>query len=138
VWFFLNQLDEALTDFHMMRQLAHRSVNPQKEGESLCHLAYTHFWQTSAEHMPLAQQHAQEALQLAQRTGHPNILAQSLTILGILSQGQGNMPEADRQLEEAVRISRREGYTAFLPQALGYLCVQTGAFPGTRRCHRCP
>jgi tetratricopeptide (TPR) repeat protein len=132
VWFFLNKLNEALTDFHQMRQLAHRSDNPRKEGESLCHLAFTHFWQTSAEHMPLAQQHAQEAFRLAHHTGNPAILAQSLTILGILSQGQGNMPEADRQLEEAIQISRREGYTASLPQALGYLCIQTywqGKFP---------
>ena len=49
------------------------------------------------EHLPLVEQYAQEAMQLAHHTGDHKILAQSLTILGVAASagelaGSGSAP----------------------------------------------
>jgi class 3 adenylate cyclase len=69
VWFLLTKIDEAIADFQMMRQMARALSNPQKEGESLCHLAYAHHQTFSEDQISLAKQYAQEALRLSEQTG---------------------------------------------------------------------
>jgi len=110
VWILLTKYDEAIADFHMMRQLARASGNQQKEGESLCHLAYTYWIKMSEDQMPVVEQYAQEALQLSQQTGDQKILAKTLTNLGLMHQTRGNLQEANRHMEESLQIGRREGY----------------------------
>jgi tetratricopeptide (TPR) repeat protein len=121
VWILQTKYDEAIADFLTMLQLARASGNTQKEGESLCHLAFVHFLKLSPEHMPFAEQYAQEAMQLSQRTGDPKILAKSLTNLGLVEQVRGNLQEADGKLTESLHISRREGYKDSLAQNLLWL-----------------
>jgi hypothetical protein len=43
VWMLLTEYDEAIADFHAVRDLARQSGQPQKEGEALCHLAHAHY-----------------------------------------------------------------------------------------------
>jgi tetratricopeptide (TPR) repeat protein len=118
VWFLLTKLDEAIADFQRMRQIARASGNPQKEGESLCHLAYSHHLKMSDEDIAFAERYAQEALHLAQATGNHTIFARSLTNLADVHQLRGNLPEAAQHLAEAVRISRQEGDQGTLAHSL--------------------
>jgi class 3 adenylate cyclase/tetratricopeptide (TPR) repeat protein len=113
--------DEAIADFQIMRQLARASGNPQKEGESLGHLAFVHWAKFSEDQLPFVEQYAQEAMQLFQQTRDQKILARSLTSLGLVHQWRGNLQEADRKLEESLQISRREGYKDSLAQNLLWL-----------------
>jgi predicted ATPase len=78
----LTDYDAALADFQRMCQMARASGNLQKQGESLSHLAYVHWLAFSEAHAPLVEQHAQEALQLADQTGDKKIRASSLISLG--------------------------------------------------------
>jgi class 3 adenylate cyclase/tetratricopeptide (TPR) repeat protein len=121
VWTLQTKYDAAIVDFQMMRQMARTAGNPQKEGESLGHLAFAHWGNFSEEQIPFVEQYAQEAMQLFQRTGDQKILVRSLTSLGLVHQVRGNLREADRKLEESLQISRREGYKDSLSQNLLWL-----------------
>ncbi|MGH8067245.1 MAG: adenylate/guanylate cyclase domain-containing protein [Candidatus Entotheonellia bacterium] len=121
VWMLQTRYDEAIADFQIMRQLAQASGNPQKEGESLGHLAFVHWAKFSEDQLPFVEQYAQEAMQLFQQTRDQKILARSLTSLGLVHQWRGNLQEADRKLEESLQISRREGYKDSLAQNLLWL-----------------
>ena len=118
VWMLLTKYDEAIADFEQMRQMAHASQNPQKEGESLGHLAFAHWGKFSEEHIPFIERYAQEAMQLFQRTGDQKTLARSLTSLAFVHQAHGNLQESNTKLEEVLRISRREGFKDSLTQGL--------------------
>ncbi len=124
VWMLETRLDEAIADFHTMLDLARTTGNKKKEGESLCHLTYSHFSKFSEDQVPFIEQYAQEALQLSQQTGDKKIFAKSLLNLGLMQQWRGNLPEADRKLEESMQICRREGYKDSLAQNLLWLNAQ--------------
>jgi class 3 adenylate cyclase/tetratricopeptide (TPR) repeat protein len=121
VWTLQTTYDEAIADFQMMRQMARASGNPQKEGESLGHLAFGHYGKFSEEQIPFVEQYAQEAMRLFERAGDPKILARSLTSLGLVDQVRGNLREADRKLEKSLQICQREGYRDSLSQNLLWL-----------------
>jgi tetratricopeptide (TPR) repeat protein len=121
VWFLLTKYDEAIADFQRMRQMASASGQPRQEGESLCHLASAHYQKQSEDHLPLVEQYAQEAQQLAQRLGDAKILARSLASLGVIEAWRGHMEEADRKLAASLQISRQEGYKDALVPTLRYL-----------------
>jgi tetratricopeptide (TPR) repeat protein len=78
----------------------------------------------SEAHVPLIEQHGQEALRLARHTGDQKTLARSLIGLGSVDQVRGHMREADRKFAEALQISRQEGYQDSLAHALVFLCMQ--------------
>jgi tetratricopeptide (TPR) repeat protein len=118
------RLDEAIADFLTMLDLARTTGNKKKEGESLCHLTYSHFSKFSEDQVPFIEQYAQEALELSQQTGDQKIYAKSLLNLGLMHQWRGNLPEADRKLEESMQICRREGYKDSLAQNLLWLNAQ--------------
>ncbi len=121
----LTQLQQAIADFHVTRQLAHTMGNWQKEGESLCQLAYTH-WLTFAENqMPFVEQYAQEATECFKETSDQRILARSLTMLGAVDQVNRKLASASQKLEEALQISRHIQDKEALVQALSFLCLQT-------------
>jgi tetratricopeptide (TPR) repeat protein len=120
----LSKLDEAIDDFQIMRQMARASGNQRKEGESLCHLAHAHFQKLSEEHIPFVEEYAQEAMQLSQQTGDQEILAKSLSSLGLVHQSRGNLLEADRTLESSLQISRREGFKESSSQSITFLGLQ--------------
>jgi tetratricopeptide (TPR) repeat protein len=121
----LSQLDEAIADFQIMRRLARAASNPQKEGESLCQLAYTHWLTFAEDQMPFVEQYAQEATERFAQTGDQAIRARSLTMLGAVDQVHRKLAEAGRKLEEALEISRRTGDKEALTQTLAFLCLQT-------------
>jgi tetratricopeptide (TPR) repeat protein len=110
IWRLLTRYDEAIADFQMMRQLARASGDRHNEGESLCHLVFSHWLKFSEDQLPFMEQYAQQALELAQRTGNQHVLAKSLTGLGLVHQVRGNLRESDRQLEASLQVSRRQGY----------------------------
>jgi tetratricopeptide (TPR) repeat protein len=130
--------EEASVDFQQMRQMARASGHQQKEGESLCHLAYAHWVTFSPAQLPFVEQYAGEALGLAQRTGDHKVLAKSLNSLGCIDKCRGNLRDAERKLHESLRISRREGYKDALAQGqmlLGALAYLQGDFQ--RAVHVC-
>ncbi len=124
VWMLQTRLDEAIADFRTMLDLARKTGNKKKEGESLCHLSYSHFLKLSEDQVPFIEQYAQEALQLSQQTGDQKVFAKSLLNLGLMQQWRGNLPEADRKLEESMQICRREEYKGSLAQNLMWLNAQ--------------
>ena len=101
--------------------MAHTSRHVQKEGESLCHLAFAHWLKFSEAQVPFIQQYAQEARALAQQIGNQKILARSLISLGFVHQVRGDLAASDRQHEAALQISRREGYPDTLASSLLWL-----------------
>jgi tetratricopeptide (TPR) repeat protein len=120
----------------MMRQLAQVSGNQPKEGESLCHLVFTHWLKFSEDQLPCMEQYAQQALELAQQTSNQHVLARSLTGLGLVHQVRGNLRESDRQLEASLRVSRRQGYHDTLAPNLLWLSAHgywQGNFPRALR-----
>jgi tetratricopeptide (TPR) repeat protein len=121
----LTQLDEAVTDFQNMRRIARAIGNRQREGESLCQLAYTHWLTFSEEQMPFVEQYAQEATECFAQTGDQSILARSLTMLGAVDQMHRKLADAGAKLEEALEISRNVGDKEALVQALSFLCLQS-------------
>lgn len=121
----LTQLDEAIADFQMMCQIARATGNRQKEGESLCQLAYTHWLTFSEDQIPFVEQYAQEAAECFTQTGDQSTLARSLTMLGAADQVHRNLAEAGRKLKEALEICRRIGDKDGLVQVLSFLCLQT-------------
>jgi tetratricopeptide (TPR) repeat protein len=132
VWRLLTRYDEAIADFHMMRQLARASGNQHKEGESLCHLVFSHWLKLSEDQLPFMEQDAQQARELAQQTGDQHVLAKSLTGLGLVHQVRGNLRESDRNLAASLEVSRREGYHDTLAPNLLWLSAHAywqGNFP---------
>ncbi len=132
VWIMLTEYDEAIGDFHRMRQLAGASVNQQREGESLCHLANAHFMKFSEDQF-LAEEYGREALRLSRETGDQRIFAKSLAILGFVHQARGELREADMALVESLQISREKGFKDALVQGvmmLGHQAYWQGNFPG--------
>jgi DNA-binding SARP family transcriptional activator/tetratricopeptide (TPR) repeat protein len=117
----LTDYDEAIADFRAMLQLSRTSGNQQKEGESLCHLAFAHWGKLSEDQLPSIEKYAWEAHELSQRTGDQKILARSLTSLGLVQQVRGNLHESDSKLETSLRICRREGYQDALASNLLWL-----------------
>ncbi|NIN64076.1 MAG: tetratricopeptide repeat protein, partial [Anaerolineae bacterium] len=131
VWMLLTKYDEAIGDFRMMRQMASASHNQQKEGESLCHLANAYFMKFSEDQF-LAEEYAQEALQLSRQTGDQRTFAKSLAMLGFVHQARGELREADRAFEESLHISQREGFKDALAPGLmmlGHQAYWQGDFP---------
>lgn len=124
IWVLLSENDKAIADFLKMRHLANAAGNPQKEGESLCHLAFAYWGKFSEDVWPLMKQCAEEAYQLAQQTGDRRILAKSLTALGFMHQWRGDLKKANRQLELSLEISRRKGYRGSIAQNLMWLSAQ--------------
>lgn len=118
VWMLLTQYEAAIADFRMMCQTARAAGDQIQEGESLCHLALAHWSTFAAEHLPFAEQCANEAFQLAQRTGDQKVLARSLASLGSIDIWRGNLQEAEKTLEASLQICRREGYPEALAPAL--------------------
>ena len=118
------RLDEAISDFRTMLELARSTDNRKKEGESLCHLSYSHFAKFSEDQVPFIERYAQEALQLSHKIGDQKVFAKSLLNLGLMQQWRGNLQEADRKLEESMRICRREKYKGTLAQNLLWLNAQ--------------
>lgn len=132
VWRLSTQYDQAIADFHMMCQLARASGNQHKEGESLCHLVFAHWLKFSETQLPFMEQYAQQALELAQQTGDQQVLARSLTGLGLVQQVRGNLRESDRHLEASLQVSRRAGYHDTLAPNLLWLSAHAywqGDFP---------
>jgi DNA-binding SARP family transcriptional activator len=120
----LSQLDDAIVDFQNMRRIARAVGNTQKEGESLCQLAYSHWLTFSEGQMHFVEQYAQEAAECFAQSGDQSIRARSLTMLGAVDQVHRNLTEAGRKLKEALEISRRAGDKDALVQALSFLCLQ--------------
>lgn len=69
----LTKYDEAIDDLRLMLRLARALGNRQKEGESLCHLAFAHWLKFSEDQIPFVEQYAQEAMQLLPHTGDQKI-----------------------------------------------------------------
>jgi tetratricopeptide (TPR) repeat protein len=118
VWMLLTRYEAAIADFQMMCQTARASGDQHQEGESLCHLALAHWSTFAAEHLPFVEQYADEAFQLAQRTGDQKILARSLASLGSIDMWRGHLQEAEQKLNASLQISRREGYPDVLSPGL--------------------
>ena len=112
----LTQLKEAIADFHLMRRTAHAADNRQKEGESLCQLAYTHWLTFSQDQMPFVEQYAREAMEMFAQSGDSAIRARSLTMLAAVDQVHRKLADADRKLQEALEICRRAGDNEALVQ----------------------
>jgi predicted ATPase len=121
VWRLLMRMDEAITDFYMMRQMASAAGNQQKEGESLFRLADAHYWKLSDKEIPIAEQYGQEAVRLAQLTGDQRTAARYLTSLALVDQTRGDPQKANSKLEESLQISRREGYKDSICENLRWL-----------------
>lgn len=129
-WMMLTKYDEAIEDFHMMRQMARTSEKQQKEGQALFYLANAHFMKFSEDQF-LAEEYAQEALRLSRQTGDQRIFAKSLGILGFVHQARADLQKADRMIEESLQISRREGFKDAIAQGhvmLGHQAYWQGNF----------
>ncbi len=120
----LTQFDAAIADFQEMLRVAKVVGDIQMEAQSLSHLAYSHFLKMGDDHIPVMENYALQALELAKKTGDPSTLSKSLSILGIVSETRGDLLEAERKLEESLSISRREGFQSTRVRTLFHLGQQ--------------
>ncbi len=110
VWLLLTRYTEAISELEHMLTLAHESGERLGEGEALANLAHAHWATFSTEHVPDARRCAEGALAIARETGNEQVLAKSLTYLGLLDQVTGELDEADRKLAEALQLAEARGF----------------------------
>ncbi len=130
----LTHLDEAIADWEIVRRMAQRIGNYQKQGDILCHLAYTHWLTFLQDRIPLIKQYAEEAIECVQALDDSPIRGRALTMLGAVDQIQRNLPEAGRKLAEALQINRQAQNPNAVAETLAFLCLQNyllGDFPAT-------
>ena len=130
---------EAIAEAERMVELARGSRERRQEGAALAHLAFAHFVTTSAAHVPETERCATEAAGIARQIGDQEVLAKSLTLLGIVEQAHSRNPEAERMFLESLQIAEANGFAVIAYEARFWLALQLewqGHFTTTRPLYR--
>jgi class 3 adenylate cyclase/tetratricopeptide (TPR) repeat protein len=131
VYFLLSRYLDAIAEAEHVRSHARAAGDRQSEGEALADLALYHYSTFSWDHMPEAQRLGEEALSIAQETGHERVVARSLIHLGGVDQVYGKLLEGDVKFERALRIGEARGFQDVLPitlESLGSAANWRGEF----------
>lgn len=113
----LSRFDEAVAEFGRMRDLARALNAPSLEAAALNGtmrgLFYSHRFDDMA-------RSTDEASQVAERSGDPAILLETMTLIGLKRVGEGDLREAKSLLDETIATARRIGDPQSLCAALAW------------------
>ena len=121
VWVLLTRYPEAIEESRRMLELARAAADRQAEGEALADIAFAYFATFQSANIPLAREHAEQALQIAEEIDSPRVRARSLTSLGLVDQVNGVLADSDRKFEASLAISEPAGFRDIAAQNLVWL-----------------
>jgi tetratricopeptide (TPR) repeat protein len=96
------------------------------EAQALVDLSLTHWLFFSGEHASLTKSCAEEALSIGREIGDEEVVAKSLSYLGLVHQVDGDLVRGDEKLEESLRISEAHGFKEAIAQDLTWLGAHAG------------
>ena len=121
IWRLMSRPPDSLTEVDRMLAMARQAGDRFAEAQALVDLSLTHWLFFSSEHAPLTKSCAEEALRIGREIGDEEVVAKSLSYLGLVDQVEGNLVKGDEKLEESLRISEARGFKDAIAQDLTWL-----------------
>jgi len=126
IWRLMSRPTDSLADLDRMLAMAREVGDRFAEAQALVDLSLTHWMCFSAEHAPLTKSRAEEALRIGREIGDEEVVAKSLSYLGLVYQVEGDLVRGDEKLEESLRISEARGFKDAIAQDLTWLGAHAG------------
>jgi tetratricopeptide (TPR) repeat protein len=122
----MSRQPDSLAEFDQMLAMARAAGDRFAEAQALVDLSLTHWLCFSGEHAPLTKSCAEEALAIGREIGDEEVVAKSLSYLGLVDQVEGDLVGGDEKLEESLRISEAHGFTDAIATDLTWLGAHAG------------
>jgi class 3 adenylate cyclase/tetratricopeptide (TPR) repeat protein len=121
IWRLMSRPPDSLAELDRMLAMAREAGDRFAEAQALVDLSLTHWLFFSSEHAPLTKSCAEEALRIGREIGDEEVVAKSLSYLGLVYQVEGDLVRGDEKLEESLRISEARGFKDAIAQDLTWL-----------------
>jgi class 3 adenylate cyclase/tetratricopeptide (TPR) repeat protein len=121
VWRLMSRAVDAIAELDRMLAMAREEGDRFAEAQALVDLSLSHWMCFSSEHAPLTKSCAEEALRIGREIGDEEVVAKSLSYLGLVYQVEGDLVRGDEKLEESLRISETRGFKDATAQNLTWL-----------------
>ncbi len=121
IWRLMSRPPDSLAELERMLAMAREANDRFAEAQALVELSLSHWLFFSAEHTPLTKSCAEEALTIGREIGNEEVVAKSLSYLGLVFQVEGDLVRGDEMLEESLRISEARGFKDAIAQDLTWL-----------------
>jgi class 3 adenylate cyclase/tetratricopeptide (TPR) repeat protein len=121
IWRLMSRPPDSLADLDRMLAMARKEGDRFAEAQALVDLSLTHWLFFSGEHAPLTKSYAEEALTIGREIGDEEVVAKSLSYLGLVYQVEGDLVRGDEKLQESLRISEAHGFKDAIAQDLTWL-----------------
>ena len=126
IWRLMSRPPDAIAELDRMLAMAREAGDRFAEAQALVDLSLTHWLWFSSEHAPLTKSCAEEALRIGREIGDEEVVAKSLSYLGLVYQVAGDLVRGDEKLEESLRISEARGFKDAIAQNLTWLGAHAG------------
>jgi tetratricopeptide (TPR) repeat protein len=126
IWRLMSRPPDAIAELDRMLAMAREAGDRFAEAQALVDLSLTHWLWFSPEHAPLTKSCAEEALRIGREIGDEEVVAKSLSYLGLVYQVAGDLVRGDEKLEESLRISEARGFKDAIAQNLTWLGAHAG------------
>jgi tetratricopeptide (TPR) repeat protein len=126
VWRLMSRPPDSLAELDRMLAMAREAGDRFAEAQALVDLSLTHWLCFSSEHAPLTKSCAEEALRIGREIGDEEVVAKSLSYVGLVYQVEGDLVRGDEKLEESLRISEAHGFKDAIAQDLTWLGAHAG------------
>jgi tetratricopeptide (TPR) repeat protein len=117
---------DAIAELERMLAMAREESDRFAEAQALVDLSLTHWLSMSSEHVALGKSCAEEALRIGAEIGDEEVVAKSLSYIGLVYQVAGDLVRGDEKLEESLRISEARGFKDAIAQNLTWLGAHAG------------
>jgi len=121
IWRLMSRPTDAVADLDRMLAMAREEGDRFAEAQALVDLSLAHWIFFSAEHAPLTKTYAEDALRIGREIGDEEVVAKSLSYLGLVKQVEGDLVGGDEKLGESLRISEARGFKDAIAQNLTWL-----------------
>jgi class 3 adenylate cyclase/tetratricopeptide (TPR) repeat protein len=121
IWRLMSRPPDSLAELEQMLAMAREAGDRFAEAQALVDLSLTHWLFFSSEHAPQTKTYAEEALRIGREIGHEEVVAKSLSYLGLVKQVEGDLVGGDEKLRESLRISEARGFKDAMAQNLTWL-----------------
>ena len=121
IWRLMSRPTDAVADLGRMLAMARNEGDRFAEAQALVDLSLAHWIFFSAEHAPLTKTYAEDALRIGREIEDEEVVAKSLSYLGLVKQVEGDLVGGDEKLAESLRISEARGFKDAMAQNLTWL-----------------
>jgi class 3 adenylate cyclase/tetratricopeptide (TPR) repeat protein len=121
IWRLMSRPPDAVADLDRMLEMARKEGDRFAEAQALVDLSLAHWIFFSAEHAPQTKMYAEDALRIGREIGDEEVVAKSLSYLGLVNQVVGDLVGGDEKLQESLRISEARGFKDAMAQNLTWL-----------------